>query len=710
MAGSSTGWEASIGEHPYPPANVMVHHAFMQGCLDIRWDDPATLNTGPVFTTTQATATLLVSGTPAVAATATGTITVTGAPITAGDELEIAGVTLSAYPGARTPGAHNFNSTLVTTDLIAQEIVDAINDLNNDYRDYVTASVAGSVITLTAVATGTAGNAVTLTTTSGDLTLSGATLSGGVDADTITINGKTLAAVSGARTSGSNDFSVDGTNFNVAVSIADAVNDSANVFTGDATAVADSGQVALTAVPAGVRGNDLGLATTSTAITLSGTRFAGGVGLQNCPGESNATWNIVGVNIYRSDTGERGPYFRVNKLPVGATFYRDCTTNVLVSNEIIDWNTQWLNRGDASNNGRWRLQTRYTPVVKEKGNSIPASSPMDVTITIDGVTVPAGAVFGETGEIDLINVNTYDPTTEKIIQPVLPNPDGSSVVTVTYYRKGNHVRTALDHIAKVFYRLTTVALDPTGTSPSGYVETPLGFSPPVAAINTEKVDYIWREAIKRNRWILEQGGERVKGFIRRETGVPCFSCRWDDRLLSVTEQPDSQCEECFGTGFTGGYEGPIDMIIGPDEAPRTVAQTPMGRRLEHSYDVWTGPSPMLSQRDFIVKQNGERYSIGPVTRTAVRGVVLQQSFTIQYLDECDIRYKVPVTGPLPWPQTRLTRPQDGCEDADPYPVGYDYQATPMGTEAAKIPDGREQRGMTPVWQNIMYGGKGGSGS
>lgn len=704
MAGASTGWEATLGQHPYPPANVMVHHAFMEGCLDIRWDDPATLNTGPVHETTQATATILVSGTPAVAVTATGTITV-GALLSGGETLVIAGVTLTGFPGARTPGQNNFDATVGTTTLLAAEIANAINDLNNGFRTYVTATAAGAVVTLTAVATGTAGNAVTLVSSSGFLALSGAALAGGVDADVLLINGRTLTAVAGARTSGSNDFSVSGTNFAIADSIRDAVNDSTNLFTSTAAATSDSGQVTLTAVPVGVRGNDLPLSTTSSVLTVSGAWFTGGVGLTACAGKSNATWTIVGVNIYRSDTGDRGPYFRVNKLPVGSTFYRDCTSNVLVEDEVIDWDTQWSNKGDASNNGRYRLQTRYTPLVKKDGNAVFASAPTDVEVKIDGVVVPVHAVFARTGEIDLITTPTFDPTTEKNVQPIIPT--ASSVVTVTYHRKGNYVRTGLDHKAKVFYRLTTVALDPTGTSPSGYVETPLGHSPAATVMDTEQMDYIWREAVKRNRWILEQGGERVKLFIKRETGVPCFSCRWDDRLIDVSKQPDSHCEECFGTGFTGGYEGPIDLIVAPDDAPRTVAQTPNGRRLDHSYDVWTGPRPMLSQRDFIVKQNGERYSIGPVTRTAARGTVLQQSFSIRYIDECDIKYKVPVTGPLPWPETRLTRPEDGCADADPYPVGFDYQATPMGTEAAKIPDGREQRGRTPVWQNLTYGGKGG---
>jgi len=149
----------------------------------------------------------------------------------------------------------------------------------------------------------------------------------------------------------------------------------------------------------------------------------------------------------------------------------------------------------------------------------------------------------------------------------------------------------------------------------------------------------------------------------------------------------------------------------PDDAERRISQTMAGRRLEHSYEVWTGPSPMLTQRDFIVKQTGERYSVGPVRRPSVRGRILQQHFNIAYIDEQDIRYRVPVTGTtlLPWPETRYTRPEEApCIESDPYPVGYEYEAVAMGTEVAKIPDGREQRGRTPVWANLTYGGKGGS--
>lgn len=430
----------------------------------------------------------------------------------------------------------------------------------------------------------------------------------------------------------------------------------------------------------------------------------------DCGGRDNSRWDIVGVNIYRSDTGDRGPYVRLNSFPIGTTFFRDCTDNVFVEEEIVDWDFQWIDRGDAANNDRWRFRTHYSPIVKREGQAIPADAPSDVSVSIDGQVVPVDMVFGVTGEIDLINLPTYDPSTEKNIPAVLPNVDGSSVVTVTYWRKSNLVKTDLEHKAKVFYRLTTVAVDPNGTTPSGYVETPLGYSPPASPIQVESLDYIWREAQKRNQWILEQGGERVKVFIRRNTGVPC-PCQWDERLFEFSSQPLNNCQTCYGTGFVGGYEGPIPIIIGPDEADRRVSQTPIGRRVEHSYEVWFGPSPMVSQRDFIVKQTGERYSIGPVRRPAVRGHILQQHFNIAYLDEKDIRYKVPVLGTttLPWPETRYTRPEDApCVEADPYPEGYDYEAVAMGTEVAKIPDGRESRGRTPVWANTVYGGKGGS--
>lgn len=716
MGIEDTGWQARSGQFPWPPPNPQVVSPMFTGALDIRWDDPSQIDTGPQDSPFQATGAITVAGTPAVEVDASGTIMVLVVPVP-GSTLTIGGVILTAVPGPRTSGGNDFDVSLGTAVLVAADIVAAINDPANDLGGLVVATAVGNVVTLTPGVPGAAGNDITLETDSAAFALSGPTLLGGVDASTITFGGvAVLTAVAGARTPGGNDFSADGTPADVATSIAAAIQDPQNIFAGLVTAAAQFGIVALTAVPVGYAGNAIALETdTPTVFTLSGDTLAGGQGDRLCAGKSNSQWTIVGVNVYRSDNGERGPYIRVNKLPIGSMFYRDFTDNAFVEDEIVRWDAAWVSKGDAGNDRRWAFKTERAPIVKATETPplyhnarmvvTHANAPSDVVVRIDGVEVPVHSVFGRTGEITLINQATYDLAREKFVPAVLPRADGTSVVTVSYWYNRNAVGTALDRTTQTFYRLTTVALDP--SSPSGLVETPLGYSTPISVAQVETLDYIWREAIRRNSWILQQGGERVKLFKRKVSGIPC-PCRIDERTQEYLDQGDLRCRTCFGSGWVGGYDGPIDIIIAPDDAERRVTQTPIGRKLDHTYEVWTGPSPAITQRDFIVKQTGERYSIGPVRRPSSRGLALQQHFNIGYLDEGSIQYRIPVEGltELPWPQTRPTDPNTVCDPKDPYPVGFDYQATPMETEVPKIPDGREIRGRTPVWSNLTYGGKG----
>jgi hypothetical protein len=647
-----------------------------------------------------------VSGIPAVLTAATATFTLSGAPIAVGDTIAVGGVVLTSVAAA--PAPDQFDGSSGDTAVVAANIAAAINDGSVGTWGIAAATSALNVISLTADTSGAVGNEVTLSSGSDRITASGSVFSGGLDPDTLTIGGQVLSAET-VRTAGGMNFDVGPSNFDTAKSIAAAINDTTNDL-GFVSATTDGDIVLLAAFLDGSMGDGITISTTNTtALVASGTRTTGGLGVP-CEGKSNSEWQILGVNVYRSDTGERGPYFRVNRIPVMTNFFRDTTDIVEVAGELIPWDTGWVFRGSAPNQKDvWRLQTRNRPMVKKTGNAVAADSPFDVEVHIDGARTPVAAVFGPNGQITLDTTPVWDPSTESWVEFIAPT--ATSVVTVRYHwKRGETLVNVLDQRSKVFYRLTTVAIDTTGESPTGLVETPLGYTEPISPLNSEKFDYIWREAVRRNRWILEQGGERVKLFLRRVTGVKC-DCVWDERLEEYSQQPSNSCLECYGTGFVGGYEGPIDIIVAPDDADRRVTQTANGRRLEHQYEVWIGPSPMLSQRDFIVKQNGERYAVGPVRRTQVRGLILQQAFAIGYLDMGDIRYRVPMGAleRLPWPETRYSNPEDApCESPqDPYPVGFDYQATPMMSEAAKIPDGREQRGRTPVWQNIMYGGGGG---
>jgi hypothetical protein len=422
----------------------------------------------------------------------------------------------------------------------------------------------------------------------------------------------------------------------------------------------------------------------------------------------NTAFEVVGTNIYRSDVSDRGPYHRINDVPVGGTFYRDRTEHAFVSRELVQWDTAWISKGDAPNDRRWVLKTQQNCVKQATnvaGNLKPtfANSPSDVILHIDGVEVPVDSVFGATGEITLINQHALNEATEKFVAPGIPTED--TVVEVSYWTNRNHVRSGLD--SQIFYRLATVVLD--AASPTGYRETSLGYCPPVSLMQVESLDYIWREAVRRNEWILYQGGERVKVFIRKLSGVRCF-CKQNPRHIVNNKQPSNRCASCYGTGFLGGYEGPYDLIIAPDDYERRISQGPGGRRKEHTGETWTGPSPVLTQRDFIVKQTNERYSIGPVRRPTNRGNHLQQHFSVAYLDEQDIRYRVPIDGTtdFPWPETRYSltnvpqRPVTNALPPEPdYPVTKSH-VTPMETQKDNVPDDKQQRGRTAVWENTNY--------
>ena len=293
----------------------------------------------------------------------------------------------------------------------------------------------------------------------------------------------------------------------------------------------------------------------------------------------NSAFTVVGVNVYRSDGSDRGPYFRINEFPVGGTFYRDQTQNIPVTRELVTAE-HWISRGDAPNDKRWVFRTRH-PIVKVNdaapfNNPTAGNTPSDVQVFIDNVEVPVESVFGVNGEVTLINQAVFNHETERNDPAKLPVA-ATSVIEITYHTNRNYVRSGLG--TKLHYRLTTVVTD--ANVPGGYRETPVGYCPPLTPFAVERLDYIWREAIRRNHWILQQGGERVKVFIKKVAGLPC-DCALDDRTREYSQQPSQKCHTCFVPGTlvrTGvGYK-PIEFIregekvLAADGTYRSVVRT-----------------------------------------------------------------------------------------------------------------------------------------
>jgi len=401
----------------------------------------------------------------------------------------------------------------------------------------------------------------------------------------------------------------------------------------------------------------------------------------------NSKYKLLGVNIYRSFDSEYGPFNRISELLVCSTFWRDQTDNEVVIEE--DVSGQFILNGECSGSGaqspRWVFKTLHSPIVKEASQAVTADLPDDVLVHIDGVPVRPMRVHGFSGEIELDPFIYADVARQKLDPSLVPGPN--SRVTCTYRRNRTLLKTDLGQ--RVFYRVTTVGVrincDLSQVGCQDLIETPLENATATSSMEIEKIDFMWREAVRRNRFILEQGGERVKIFLQKNVGVPC-PCVPDD----YHKQPINDCRICYGTGIVGGYEGPYDALIAPDDAERRIAQKDIGRTVEHTYEVWTGPMPLLSQRDFLVKINGERYSVGPVRFPSNRGMVLQQHFNIGAMDEKDIRYRVPVGNTARFAAIQFA------------PSGPEREADSSITGKPGIPDERELRGRSKAWETTTY--------
>ena len=390
----------------------------------------------------------------------------------------------------------------------------------------------------------------------------------------------------------------------------------------------------------------------------------------------NNQWQILGVNIYRSIDSECGPYKKINSAPLGALYYRDKTNLQL----IVDENAIFKLDAGTNSIAEWIFRTAHTPIIKEGSQNVLADTPSDIVVRIDNgdgrglIVTPVYYVRGRTGEVSLITQPIFNPLTKKNEEPRLPAGPNAKCL-VNYWYSLNFVKT--DLYPRFFYKITTVGKDKIGN----IVETKISDVRGSHVHQIEKPHYIWKGIIAKNRYLLEQFGERAKLFIRREVGETCPE--WSD----THQQATHYCEICYGTGIVGGYYGPIDVIIAPPEAEKHIDLTDTGLRLNFIFESWTGPSPLIRTRDFIVRQNGERMTIGPVTPQGAMGSVFQQHFTLNYRDTKDIIYKVPIHG------GEFT-----------VPVSDDTRGVnrPITAASPVIPDYKSERAKTDKGRTIEY--------
>lgn len=218
----------------------------------------------------KAVGTITLDTNPSYGARASGTITLSGQPSN-GDTVTIKGTVVTFVSGTPSGNQVQIGADATATAAALQAFLQASADTNLAANTYNT---IGLVTTITARVYGTAGNAYGLLKSGTNIAVSGATLSGGVAPDTLTVNGTAITFVA-ASPSGNQVLvgpTVAATSANLQAFLAASVD--SNI--AEATYATASLVTTVTAVDAGTDGNSFTLAKSSSHITLSGATLSGG--------------------------------------------------------------------------------------------------------------------------------------------------------------------------------------------------------------------------------------------------------------------------------------------------------------------------------------------------------------------------------------------------------------------------------------------------
>lgn len=263
----------------------------------------------------------------------TANIVLTGQPSNA-DTVTINGVVLTFKTTATLAADVQIGATAAATAANLAAVINGTNDSVNDNTGLttygtvplagtgVTASVdaTGLIVTVSAVQSGTGGNALTLAESASNLTVSSATLTGAeadhstgslnftgvpANADTLTINGNAITFVNGAP--GAHQVQRDGGA--TATVVAQATKAEINAFPGlyGVTAAGAGIFLALSATAEGVGGNAVTLAHSATQPVLSAATLTGG-GVSE-PDPAARPIGVMAQPVAASTPGGTGPYW-----------------------------------------------------------------------------------------------------------------------------------------------------------------------------------------------------------------------------------------------------------------------------------------------------------------------------------------------------------------------------------------------------------------
>lgn len=182
-------------------------------------------------------------------------------------------------------------------------------------------------------------------------------------------------------------------------------------------------------------------------------------------------------------------------------------------------------------------------------------------------------------------------------------------------------------------------------------------------------DVLLREFVGRRTWV----------FPVRTFGAYCVCF---DRVSG--RRMNSNCLNCYGTGFLGGYLTPIECFVQFDPSGDQATPTSMRERQDGKTTARLISFPQLKPKDILIEAENVRWKVESVTPTMRLRSVVHQELVLKEVDKGDVEYKLPVNlsdlRALEIAAERnFTNPQhvDGPQDLDNILAVYGY--SPRGT-------------------------------
>ena len=152
-----------------------------------------------------------------------------------------------------------------------------------------------------------------------------------------------------------------------------------------------------------------------------------------------------------------------------------------------------------------------------------------------------------------------------------------------------------------------------------------------------ELNEMFEENRRRYQVLLMQEGTPVKLLVKKTSGQRCPY--WNNESQQCSRPLEHP--KCFNTGWTGGYEKPLDILVRFVSPGTNISWYNNGIRVNRELRCWSLWKPLLKSWDVIVKaQTNERFFLQEVTVVPPwrNDKILFQEFDVKLITSEPVRF------------------------------------------------------------------------